>query len=124
MAIVTAMHGGALRAAGRATPMIAAVMGDDEQVIGSADHLIDRAARQRTKLGHASPESPSLGQVPAARPRKARESHQSGGRSVRSSKVEADTRVVQVAPSLVRASVGFVSSTTVLITAMVLAAAL
>jgi hypothetical protein len=33
IAIVTAMHGGALRAAGRAAPMIATGVGDDEQVI-------------------------------------------------------------------------------------------
>jgi len=39
--------------------MVGTVVGDDEQVIGSADHLIDRAAWQRTEQGHASLESPS-----------------------------------------------------------------
>jgi hypothetical protein len=46
--------------------------------------MVNDAARQRTGQDHARPESPHAARVPAAVPRKVRESRQNEGRSTRS----------------------------------------
>ena len=76
MAVVATVDSAAESAAIRASPVIAPVMGHDDEVIGPhAVHMIDIAAWGGTEQGHARPEPPHRANINAALPRKVRESH-------------------------------------------------